>query len=105
MIDLPLGFSTLREVNPILLLLATTVLYLIASSLRPRTPLPPGPRGLPIIGNMFDMPKEYEWLHWAKHKDLYGAHSESIHPIGLSPIHCLPSCEHENQARSAPSAS
>ncbi|KAH8985750.1 cytochrome P450 oxidoreductase [Lactarius hatsudake] len=34
--------------------------------------LPPGPPGLPFLGNIGDMPKDYEWLHWAKHKDLYG---------------------------------
>ncbi|KAG6199031.1 hypothetical protein E4U35_006897 [Claviceps purpurea] len=43
-----------------------------ASSLR--LPFPPGPKGLPIIGNVFDLPPagipEYE--HWLKHKDTYG---------------------------------
>ena len=35
--------------------------------------LPPGPTGLPLLGNIADMPKDYEWRHWAKHKDIYGA--------------------------------
>ncbi len=35
--------------------------------------LPPGPRGLPFLGNIADMPKDYEWLHWGKHKDVYGS--------------------------------
>ncbi|KAE8401933.1 cytochrome P450 [Aspergillus pseudonomiae] len=37
-------------------------------------PLPPGPRPKPIIGNLWDLPSQgtRDWLHWLKHKDLYG---------------------------------
>ncbi|KAF2136512.1 uncharacterized protein K452DRAFT_322394 [Aplosporella prunicola CBS 121167] len=37
-------------------------------------PLPPGPKGLPLVGNINDMPKPgiLECHHWLKHKDLYG---------------------------------
>ena len=34
--------------------------------------LPPGPKPLPLVGNLFDLPKELDWVHWAKHKDVYG---------------------------------
>lgn len=39
-----------------------------------KLPLPPGPKGLPILGNIPDLPPkgEPEWKHWLKHKDLYG---------------------------------
>ena len=35
-------------------------------------PLPPGPRRLPLIHNLLDLPTGFEPPHWAKHKDLYG---------------------------------
>ena len=37
-------------------------------------PLPPGPKGVPIFGNVSDMPKPgmLECHHWLKHKALYG---------------------------------
>ena len=37
-------------------------------------PLPPGPKGLPIIGNVADLPPKggLEWQHWLKHKTIFG---------------------------------
>ncbi|OCB88740.1 cytochrome P450 [Sanghuangporus baumii] len=36
--------------------------------------LPPGPKPKPLIGNLRDLPPSGQpaWLHWTKHKDLYG---------------------------------
>lgn len=36
--------------------------------------LPPGPKPLPIIGNVRDMPASGspDWVHWLEHKELYG---------------------------------
>ncbi|KAJ5375711.1 hypothetical protein N7517_007717 [Penicillium concentricum] len=37
-------------------------------------PLPPGPKQQPIIGNLKDLPTpdQQDWMHWLKHKELYG---------------------------------
>jgi hypothetical protein len=39
-----------------------------------RPPVPPGPKPLPLVGNLSDLPKpgEIEAQHWLKHKDSYG---------------------------------
>ncbi|KAJ3526568.1 hypothetical protein NMY22_g10111 [Coprinellus aureogranulatus] len=37
-----------------------------------RLPLPPGPRGLPIIGNVMDIPKEHPWIGYNELCKKYG---------------------------------
>lgn len=46
-------------------------------------PLPPGPIGLPLIGNIFDLPPPgtLEWTHWLKHGENYGPIS-SVRVLG-----------------------
>ncbi|KAG5921678.1 hypothetical protein E4U61_006454 [Claviceps capensis] len=61
-----------------LALLTTLVSIIIYSRCRSasrlRLPLSPGPKGLPIFGNVFDLPPAGipENEHWLKHKDAYG---------------------------------
>lgn len=40
---------------------------------RPR--YPPGPRGLPVVGNVFDVPEDYSWLKYRDYGQQYGTHS------------------------------
>jgi hypothetical protein len=35
-------------------------------------PLPPGPPGLPIVGNIFDWPKDEAWRTFAEWSHKYG---------------------------------
>ncbi|KAI8240878.1 Multifunctional cytochrome P450 monooxygenase [Colletotrichum sp. SAR 10_96] len=52
-----------------------------------RPPLPPGPKGLPLVGNIRDLPQPTEFAarFWLKHKDLYGPIS-SVQVLGKTLI-------------------
>lgn len=65
-------FSSLVQYG-LLAVIAVCVAKLILLT-RPPKGLPPGPRPLPILGNIRDMPPEggRDWEHWAKFKDRYG---------------------------------
>lgn len=55
-----------------------------------RAPLPPGPKGLPLVGNLSDLPPPgvFEAHHWLKFKDIYGTTS-SKHRLHGEPCHLL----------------
>lgn len=63
-----------------LALLAGYYLYRCFTPSSRHLPLPPGPKGLPGLGNVNDLPKPgvMEAHHWAKHKELYGTMSSEI---------------------------
>ena len=48
---------------------------------RRRSDLPPGPKGYPIVGNLFDLPLTHSWEKFAEFGEQYGAF--------LSPVFAL----------------
>lgn len=62
----------------LILLVGVIAAYLINKLVNPKKhdhPLPPGPKGIPLLGNVNDLPKPgggLEAYHWLKHKDEYG---------------------------------
>lgn len=56
-----------------------------------RPPLPPGPKGLPLVGNLSHLPPPgvFEAHHWLKFKDLYGTTSSK------NRVHSEPSADND----------
>ncbi|KAH7886958.1 cytochrome P450, partial [Phlebopus sp. FC_14] len=54
--------------------LVAVTLYVLQQLLKPRPalPFPPGPKGLPLVGNFFDVPTEKPWETFSKWRKEYG---------------------------------
>ncbi|KAL0951024.1 hypothetical protein HGRIS_007765 [Hohenbuehelia grisea] len=50
---------------------AVLLLKVVANRFKRQGPLPPGPPGLPIFGNLFQIPK-FQWYRFTECKDIYG---------------------------------
>ncbi|KAH8998285.1 cytochrome P450 [Lactarius hatsudake] len=68
-----------------------TFLLMRASATKRRLPYPPGPRRLPLVGNLFSMPSREEWItyrNWSEqlgsdiiHADVMGSHIVILNSI------------------------
>lgn len=67
---------TLTTMNPITAFVIFSIAILLLQWLkklsRPGLPLPPGPKGYPIIGNMLDIPKDLPWKTFKEWTKVYG---------------------------------
>lgn len=53
-------------------ILVTVILLNRLLAKKPAGPLPPGPKGLPLLGNMLDMPTSHEWKTFAQWGERWG---------------------------------
>lgn len=61
-------------------ILISAFIYWLRPRARPKRPLPPGPRKLPLLGNLLDVPAKEQWLtftNWGKDYDSDVIHVEA----------------------------
>ncbi|KAJ7437926.1 cytochrome P450 [Mycena galericulata] len=67
-------------------IIAATLGWLWIRSHRRRLPLPPGPRKLPLVGNLFDLPSTFQWKTYARWSKEYNSDIIHLNLAGTSVI-------------------
>lgn len=63
--------------------LVIVLCYLIITRITKRGTYPPGPKKLPILGNILDVPTEVNWDMLTSWKEKYGE-SRIVYPVDVS---------------------
>lgn len=69
----------------VVLALVAATAVLVSKKNKQRLPYPPGPAGLPIIGNMLDMPNDVPWETYAQWGKEYGQYIVCFPGVLLPP--------------------
>ncbi|EMD32742.1 hypothetical protein CERSUDRAFT_58113, partial [Gelatoporia subvermispora B] len=68
------------------LLLCIVVLFALRSARKAQKPVPPGPKGWPIIGNFFDLPTSEPHVAASRWRSQYGDIT-SLNVLGMRIVH------------------
>lgn len=64
--------STMTLLDIVLAVAGLAIAHRLLNRKRLAAPYPPGPPGLPLLGNVLDMPNHHEWYKFAEWGQQYG---------------------------------
>jgi hypothetical protein len=93
-----IDYRGLLDTGTLLTLALAGIVALNYIRTRKTSPVPPGPRGIPLVGNVFDAPTERHWLKFAELGDIWGMFQLAL--TALATIQAQQIC---GQVKSSPS--